>query len=172
MNYIINIVGRSGLLKRDFEYHLLRATMVVIFAWFGWDKWSYVVIEGLVPILTHGPFTMWMLPVMGIRGTSYFLGTTEWTIGLLIFLGFWNKKVGVLGALGSVVTFITTLTVLPFLPEAWESAAGGFPTMSTIGALLMKDIGLMAISIYLLQQDVARVIEAHATGEKRLLRAN
>lgn len=160
MNYIINIVGRSGLLKKDFEYHLLRATMVLIFAWFGYDKWFESIIRSILPILTHGPFTFWMIPMLGMRGTSYFLGSTEWTFGLLLFLGFWNKKVGVLGALGSCVTFITTLTVLPFVPDAWDLAAGGFPAMAPTAVLLVKDFGLMAISLYLLKQDVARVIAA------------
>jgi hypothetical protein len=41
MNYFVDILGRSGLLKRDFDYHLLRASMVIIFAWFGYDKWGY-----------------------------------------------------------------------------------------------------------------------------------
>jgi uncharacterized membrane protein YkgB len=39
MNYLANMLGRSGLLKRDLDYHLLRAAMVIIFAWFGYDKW-------------------------------------------------------------------------------------------------------------------------------------
>lgn len=166
MNFIINTVGRSALLKHDFEYNLLRATMVVVFAWYGYDKWFQSVIESIIPILTHGPFTFWMLPVLGMRGTSYFLGTSEWTFGLLLLLGFWNKKVGVLGALGSCVTFITTLTVLPFLPDAWDPAAGGFPAMAPGGAFLMKDIGFMAISLYLLKQDVARVIKARVASVK------
>ena len=33
MNAIAQLLGRSGLLKID--YHLLRAAMVIIFAWFG-----------------------------------------------------------------------------------------------------------------------------------------
>ena len=41
-----------------------------------------------------------------IRGASWFLGVSEWLFGALLFLGFWNKKLGILGALGSCVTFI------------------------------------------------------------------
>jgi len=33
MNAIAQLLGRSGLLKRDLDYHLLRAAMVIIFAW-------------------------------------------------------------------------------------------------------------------------------------------
>lgn len=165
MNFIVDLLGRSGLLKRDLDYHLLRAAMVVIFAWFGYDKWFEVEIQGLLPIITHGPFISWTIPVLGIRGTANFLGTSEWTFGTLIFLGFWNKKAGILGALGSISTFIATITVLPFVPDAWLGEAGGFPAMNMTGAFLLKDLVLLVVSVYLLKQDVARVIEARVSAE-------
>jgi uncharacterized membrane protein YkgB len=160
MDYLINILGRSGLLKRDLDYHLLRAAMIVIFAWFGYDKWFNVEITGLVPLITHGPLIFWMIPVLGVGGTSVLLGTAEWTFGSLLFLGFWNKKLGVLGALGSTFSFIATFSIFPFAPGAWESAAGGFPAMTIVSAFLLKDLVLLVVSVYLLKQDVARVIEA------------
>ena len=129
MNYLANMLARSGLLKRDLDYHLLRAAMVIIFAWFGYDKWFEAEIRGLLPIITHGPFIFWTIPVLGIRGTAIFLGASEWTFGTLLLLGFWNKKAGMLGALGSTFTFIATFTVLPFVPDAWDAGAGGFPAM-------------------------------------------
>jgi hypothetical protein len=36
-----------------------------------------------------------------MRGATWFLGVSEWTFGTLLFLGFWNRKLGILGALGS-----------------------------------------------------------------------
>lgn len=159
MNYIVNILGRSILLKRDFDYHLLRASLVIIFAWFGFDKWHESVIKELVPLISHGPLIFWTIPLMGVRGTSYFLGTSEWTFGTLLLLGYWNKKLGILGALGSCATFIGTVTIFPFA-GAWDAAAGGFPVMTTVSGFLLKDLVLLTVSVYLLKQDVARVIEA------------
>jgi uncharacterized membrane protein YkgB len=167
MNYLIDILGRSGLLKRDLDYHLLRAAMVIIFAWFGYDKWFDVEIRGLIPLITHGPLIFWMIPVLGVGGTSVVLGTAEWTFGSLLLLGFWNKKLGVLGALGSTFSFIATFTIFPFVPGAWEPAAGGFPAMTAVSAFLLKDLVLLVVSIYLLRQDVARVIEARGAVDKR-----
>jgi uncharacterized membrane protein YkgB len=74
-----------------------------------------------------------------------------------LFLGFWNKKLGILGALGSCVTFICTATTIPFMPNGWAVSAGGFPAMTEHVAFLMKDIALFAASFYLLRQDVMRV---------------
>jgi uncharacterized membrane protein YkgB len=162
MNYLVDILGRSGLLRRDLDYHLLRTAMVIIFAWFGYDKWHEAEIRDLLPIITHGPLIFWTIPVLGIRGASYFLGTSEWTFGTLLLLGFWNKRLGILGALGSCFTFIATFTVMPFAPGAWDADAGGFPAMTIVSAFLLKDLVLLVVSVYLLKQDVARVIEAGA----------
>jgi uncharacterized membrane protein YkgB len=167
MNYIINILSRSGVMTRDLDYHLLRAAMVIIFAWFGYDKWFDVEITGLLPLITHGPLIFWMPAVLGVGGTSILLGTAEWTFGSLLFLGYWNKKLGVLGALGSTFSFIATFSIFPFAPGAWEHAAGGFPAMTIVSAFLLKDLVLLVVSIYLLKQDVARVIEARGSAAQR-----
>ena len=76
--------------------------------------------------------------------------------GALLFLGFWNKKLGILGALGSCVTFVMTITIIPFMPDGWAASAGGFPAMVGNVAFLMKDVVLFAVSFYLLKQDVTR----------------
>jgi uncharacterized membrane protein YkgB len=101
-----------------------------------------------------------MYPVFGVKGASYFLGVSEWLFGALLFAGFWNKKLGILGALGSVATFITTITIIPFMPDGWAPSAGGFPAMVGNVAFLMKDVVLLAVSVYLLRQDVLRVSQA------------
>jgi uncharacterized membrane protein YkgB len=166
MNYVANKLGKSSLLKGDYDYHLIRAAMVIIFAWFGYDKWFQVEIEGLVPLISHGPLIFWMIPVLGIKGTSYLLGTSEWTFGTLLFLGFWNKRLGAIGALGSCATFIGTFTIFPFAPGAWEPAAGGFPAMTIVSGFLLKDLVLLVVSFYLLKQDLTRVVETWGSYNK------
>ena len=171
MNFLVEILAKSGLLKKDLDYHLLRAAMVIIFAWFGYDKWFQSEIRALAPLITHGPFIFWTIPVLGIRGTAIFLGAAEWTFGSLLLLGFWNKKLGVLGAIGSVATFVSTLTILPFVPEGWDAGAGGFPAMAMNAAFLLKDLVLLIVSVYLLKQDVKRVLAAEAATLKQLAHA-
>lgn len=168
MNFLIDKLAGSGLLRRDLDYHLLWGAMVVIFAWFGYDKWFEAEIRGLLPLITHGPFTFWTIPVLGIRGTAIFLVASEWTFGTLLLLGFWNKKLGVLGALGSTATFVSTLTILPFVPDAWDAGAGGFPAMAMNAAFLLKDLVLLVVSVYLLRQDVARVVAARDAIDGRV----
>jgi uncharacterized membrane protein YkgB len=96
-----------------------------------------------------------MYPVFGLHGASYFLGVSEWLTAALLIWGFWNPKAGILGAILSVGTFATTVTIIPFMPDGWNAAAG-FPAMQGNVAFLMKDVVFLAVSAYLLKQDVAR----------------
>jgi uncharacterized membrane protein YkgB len=156
MTTLIDILTKSGLLKEDLDYHFMRASMVIIFAFFGYQKWFEYEAQVLIPFISNGPLISWLYPVFGIRGASWFLGVCEWLFGTLLFLGFWNKELGILGALGSVITFLGTVTIIPFMPNGWAPSAGGFPAMTGNVAFLMKDIVLLAASFYLLKQDVVR----------------
>jgi len=164
MDSLINLVIRLGILKEDLDYHLIRASMVIIFLFFGYQKWFAYEAQVLIPYISNGPLIFWMYPVFGIRGASWFLGCSEWLFGTLLFLGFWNKRLGILGALGSTVTFIMTVTIIPFMPNGWAASAGGFPAMTGNVPFLMKDVVLFAASVYLLKQDVLRVVRAHPSS--------
>jgi uncharacterized membrane protein YkgB len=157
MNSLIKVLAKSRLLKGDLDYHLVRASMVLIYLLFGYQKWFDYEAQGLIPFISNGPLTSWMYPVFGIQGASWFLGVSEWLIAALLFWGFWNKKAGILGAIGSIATFITTVTIIPFMPDGWAASAGGFPAMTGNVPFLMKDVVLLAVSVYLLKQDVVRV---------------
>lgn len=160
MKFLIRMLIKLGIRTQDLDYHLIRASMVVIFLFFGYQKWFQYEAQALIPYIGHGPLISWMYPVFGIRGATYFLGVAEWTFGALLFLGFWNKKVGILGAAGSCLAFIATTTIIPFMPDGWAASAGGFPAMTERVAFLMKDLVLLTVSVYLLRQDVIRVSQA------------
>ena len=157
INSLVNVLTRLGLFKEDMDYHLLRASMVLIFLLFGYQKWFEYEAQMLIPFISHGPFISWLYPVFGIRGASWFLGASEWLFGALLFLGFWDKRLGVLGALGSTATYIMTVSIIPFMPNGWAASAGGFPAMAGNVAFLMKDVVLLAVSVYLLKQDAVRL---------------
>jgi uncharacterized membrane protein YkgB len=165
MNLLIKLLTKLGLLTRDLDYHVVRASMVIIYFFFGYQKWFPYEAQGLIPFISNGPLIAWMYPVFGIQGASWFLGISEWLFGALLLLGFWNKKLGILGALGSCVTFVMTITIMPFMPDAWNAAAGGFPAMQGNEAFLMKDVVLFAVSFYLLKQDLERVALAAGSAK-------
>jgi len=156
MNRLVNLLVNLRIFKNDFDYHQLRASMVIIYLFFGYQKWFQYEADALVPYISHGPLIFWMYSVFGMRGATYFLGASEWLFGALVFLGFWNKRLGILGALGSCFSFVATVTIIPFMPDGWAASAGGFPAMTERVAFLMKDLVLLAVSFYLLKQDLVR----------------
>ena len=157
MNYLIRLSDRLGILDSNIDYHVVRASMVLIFLFFGYQKWFEYEAQALIPYISNGPLISWMYPVFGVKGACWFLGVSEWTFGTLIFMGFWNKTAGVLGALGGIASFVSTTTIIPFMPDGWAASAGGFPAMTERVAFLMKDFVLLAVCFYLLKQDLMRL---------------
>jgi Protein of unknown function, DUF417 len=88
MTFLINTLIKFGILKKNLDYHLLRAAMVIIFLFFGYQKWFEYEAQVLIPYISNGPLIFWLYPVFGIRGASWFLGCSEWLFGTLLFLGF------------------------------------------------------------------------------------
>src|SRR5467141_1186933 len=86
MNWLIDALTKLGLLTDDLDYHLIRASMVVLFLFFGYQKWFQYEAQVLIPYISNGPLIFWMYPVFGIRGASWFLGCSEWLFGTLLFL--------------------------------------------------------------------------------------
>jgi uncharacterized membrane protein YkgB len=162
MNPLIKLLEKLGLFTEDLDYAIVRGSMVFIFYIFGYAKWHAYDVPLLTPLISKGPLIFWLVPTLGAQGSVYFLGTSEWTIGTLLLLGFWSKKLGLLGAIGSTGTFICTVTIIPFLPGAWEESAGGFPALTLNSGFLVKDVVLLAVSIYLMRQDALRIAR---TGE-------
>ena len=170
MNAIRRPLAQLRLFRGDWDYHLIRAALVITFFFFGYQKWFSYEAQVLIPFISNGPLIFWLYPVFGTRGASWVLGVSEWTFGALLFLGFWNKRLGILGAIGSTLTFIGTVTIIPFAPNGWDPAAG-FPAMAGIVPFLMKDVVLLAVSIYLLKQDVVRVLETDPSAPVALSEA-
>src|SRR6476646_6461619 len=68
MSLLISILTKIGLLKEDLDYHLVRASMVIIFLFFGYQKWFAYEAQGLIPFINNGPLISWMYLVFGIQG--------------------------------------------------------------------------------------------------------
>jgi uncharacterized membrane protein YkgB len=158
ITFVLDRLPNSWLTRSDLDYRIVRASMVIIFLFFGYQKWFEYEAQVLIPYISNGPLIFWLYPVFGIRGASWFLGVVEWLVGALLFLGFWDKRAGALGALGSIMTFVGTVTIIPFMPNGWAPTAGGFPAMAGNVPFLMKDVVLLAVSTYLFKEDVVRIL--------------
>src|SRR5258708_37638296 len=128
LDSLVQRLANSRLFKSDFDYHLVRGSMVFVFLMFGYQKWFEYEAKTLIPFIENGPLIFWMYRVFPIWGASWFLGASEWLFAALLFWGFWNKKAGILGALGCCFSMIGTGTIIPFMPAGCDAAAG-FPAM-------------------------------------------
>lgn len=97
---------------------------------------------------------------------SYGLGTMIVSIGLLVVLGIWFPKIGLLGGLLTFGMSIVTLSFLITTPEVYVPNLGGdmptpnygFPYLSGAGRLVLKDIIMMAGGL-IAASDCAKKIE-------------
>jgi Protein of unknown function, DUF417 len=72
MDYLINALIKLGTLKDDLDYYLLRASMVIVYFFFGYQKWFEYEAQALIPYISNGPLIFWMYPTFGIRGQRTF----------------------------------------------------------------------------------------------------
>jgi hypothetical protein len=86
VNSLVRILVRLGILTEDLDYHLIRASMIIIFLFFGYQKWFQYEADVLIPYISNGPLIFWLYPLFGIREATWFLGASEWTFGTLLFL--------------------------------------------------------------------------------------
>ena len=54
------------------------------------------------------------------------------------------------------------------MTDGWAASAGGFPAMTGNVPFLMKDVVLLAVSVYMLKQDVVRASLPDADRHERL----
>ena len=59
MNFVANILVKLGILREDLDYHFVRASMVIIFLFFGYQKWFDYEAQALIPYISNGPLISW-----------------------------------------------------------------------------------------------------------------
>lgn len=168
--------------------NLTRIAILIIFVWIGGLKfWNYEA-EGIVPFVANSPFMSFFYNKQapeyknykmkeGERnelkqnwhkenntyGFSHGLGILIMSIGILVFLGMFFPKIGIIGALLAIVMTLGTLSFLVTTPEVWVPDLGsgeyGFPLLSGAGRLVIKDTAILAGAIILLSESAQRVLK-------------
>jgi len=60
MDSFARVLVRLGILTEDLDYHLIRASMVIIFLFFGYQKWFQYEADVLIPYISNGPGSLGM----------------------------------------------------------------------------------------------------------------
>jgi uncharacterized membrane protein YkgB len=122
--------------------------LAVIYFWFGGMKFTHYEAVGLVPLVSNSPFLGWVYDIFSADTFSSLLGVLEVSIGTLIAGRLLSPKLSLIGGALSAGLFFTTLSFMFSTPGVIEPGLG-FPAISVApGQFLLKDIGLLAASIF------------------------
>jgi uncharacterized membrane protein YkgB len=131
--------------------------LAVIYFWFGGMKFTQYEAEGLVPLVSNSPLLGWLYDLFSVRTFSTLLGFLEVSIGLLIAGRLLSPKLSLVGGALSAGLFFTTLSFMFSTPGVIEPSVG-FPGISVApGQFLLKDLGLLAASIFIAGHSLTRI---------------
>ncbi len=127
----------------------LYASLVVVYAWFGGMKFTAYEAEGLTGLVGNSPFLGWAYSLFSERMFSGLLGILELSIGALIAARLVSPVYSLIGSVLSAGLFVTTLSFMATTPGVFEPEMG-FPAISVApGQFLLKDVGLLALSLWI-----------------------
>uniref|UniRef100_UPI00249F4E87 YkgB family protein n=1 Tax=Sinorhizobium psoraleae TaxID=520838 RepID=UPI00249F4E87 len=127
----------------------LYISLVVIYGWFGGMKFTAYEAEGLTGLVGNSPLLSWSYSLFSVRDFSSLLGFLELSIGALIAARLVNPVYSLVGGLLSAGLFATTLSFMVTTPGVTVPELG-FPAISVAaGQFLLKDIGLLALSLWI-----------------------
>lgn len=168
--------------------NLMRIAILVIFVWIGGLKYFAYEADGIVPFVANSPFMSFFykydapdykkhMNPEGVYkaenrqwhrenntyGFSYSLGVLIVSIGILVFLGIFSPKIGMVGDILAILMTIGTLSFLVTTPEVWVPDLGdsdyGFPFLSGRGRLVVKDVAILAGAVLLLSDSARRILK-------------
>ena len=168
----MNMLTNLAKLQSQF-FNLMRIAIFIVMAWIGGLKAFQYEADGIVPFVANSPMMSFFYSgepneykahknkegevvednikwhaENGTYGFSYALGTAIIIIGSLTLLGVFNTRIGLVGGLLTAGMSLVTLTFLITTPETWVPNLGGpefgFPYLSAVGRLVIKDVIMMA----------------------------
>lgn len=131
--------------------------LALIYFWFGGMKFTHYEAQGLVPLVSNSPILGWTYEILGVNVFSRLLGVVEVSIGILIAGHVLSPKLSSIGGFLSAGLFFTTLSFMFSTPGVVEASIG-FPAITVApGQFLLKDLGLLAASIFVAGHSLVRL---------------
>ena len=167
---------------------LIRLAILIVFVWIGALKFTHYEADGIVPFVANSPFMSFFYAKEAPEYKEYTnkegefvqknrewhesnrtyvfsrgLGVLIMSIGILVFLGIFSSKAGIVGDTLAIIMTIGTLSFLITTPECWVPDLGsgehGFPLLSGAGRLVIKDTVILAGAITLLSDSAGRLLK-------------
>jgi uncharacterized membrane protein YkgB len=137
---------------RDIPFLVCSAGLTVMLLWAGSFKMTGPGAEAITPLVSNSPFVGWHFKVFGPIIGSDIIGLTEITAALLIIIGYFQPKAGIVGALITTFMFLTTSSMFITTPGTVIAVPGisYMKYMSFLGLFLFKDVTSLGVSFYLI----------------------
>lgn len=172
---------------------MLRVALVIVLVWIGGLKFVDYEADSIVPLVANSPVMSFLYhrsaeyrthmnkegelnlshrdwhKQNGTYTFSHVLGSVILGIGFLIALYPVRPELSALGSGLLVLMACTTLSFLATTPEAWVPALGdanhGFPYLSGVGRLIIKDVIMLAAAVVTLSDSARTALRSQTSGE-------
>jgi len=135
----------------------LSVSIAVVLGWIGAMKFTAYEAGAIQGLVQSSPLVSWLYDVSSVQGVSNLIGTIEIATAIAIVAGLRFARVGLVGAGAAAFIFLLTLSFL-FTAPGWEESLGGFPALSVVpGQFLLKDLVLLAGSVFLVGDALQRI---------------
>ena len=137
---------------RDIPFLVCSVGMIVMLLWAGFFKMTGPGAQAITPLVSNSPFIGWHFKVFGPIIGSDIIGLTEITAALLIIIGYFKPKAGILGGLITTFMFLTTSSMFVTTSGTVIAVPGisYMRYMSFLGLFLFKDVISLGVSFYLI----------------------
>ena len=134
---------------RNIAFLVCSIGMIVMLLWAGKFKMTAPGAEGIIPLVSNSPLTSWQFKTFGPYILGDMIGATEWTAAILLIIGYFKPKAGIVGGIILLVMFFTTSSMLITTPDD-TVVVNGIHYMNNIGLFLFKDIISFGVAFYLI----------------------
>ncbi|MGS2737944.1 DUF417 family protein [Sinomicrobium sp. M5D2P17] len=148
-NLILKLAGWVE--AKNFPFKVIAPGMIVMLLWAGAYKMTAPGAEGIIPLVTNNPLISWHFKIFGVYFGSDLIGLTEIIAAILMIIGLFRPKAGIIGGAIGVVMFFITSTMVITTPDSLTNVEG-IKYMSFLGLFLYKDIIGLGASLYLITQ--------------------
>jgi uncharacterized membrane protein YkgB len=135
--------------ERNIAFLVCSIGMIVMLLWAGKFKMTAPGAEGIIPLVSNSPLTSPQFKVFGPYILGDMIGATEWTAAILLIIGYFKPKAGILGGIILVGMFFTTSSMLITTPDD-TIVVHGIHYMNNLGLFLFKDIIALGVAFYLI----------------------
>jgi len=139
----------SFVINRNMPFLVCSVGMIVMLLWAGKFKMTTPGAEGIIPLVMNSPLMSWNYKIFGPYIGGDIIGLTEWTAALLLIVGYFKPKAGIVGAIILVAMFFTTSTMLITTPDD-TIVVHGIHYMNNLGLFLFKDVISLGVAFYLI----------------------